>query len=369
MDTQDFYFELPPGQIAQHPPARREEARLFCLCRGQRPLHRRIGALAEYARPGDVWVFNDTKVVKARLWGRKASTGGRVELLVTEPLEGGLSMGEGLGRPLAGQAWRCMGRSSKGFRVGERLLLGEGEGKGEGLRAEIHSLEEGGFIGVVFEGEGSMGGVLERWGHTPLPPYIRRRATPEDSRRYQTTYAQAEGSIAAPTAGLHFTPALMEALRGAGARLAFVRLDVGLGTFMPLRGPRIEAHPMHEEACFVSEEAAGVVNEALEGGKRVIAVGTTVVRCLEGCSEGGRLEAGHRRTGIFIYPGYRFRVVGGLLTNFHLPCSTLLMLVAAFWGREEILEAYREAVAEGYRFYSYGDAMWLEGGGALAGSF
>jgi len=358
MDTQAFSFELPASQIAQHPPRCREEARLCCIRPGQPPLHRRISSLPEYVRPGDLWVFNNTKVVKARLLGRKLKTGGRVELLVVAPTQEGLALGEGLLQPLGSLAWRCLGRAGKGFKPGEVLVLDGG------VRAEVLSREEEGFLTVRFEGAGAtLAQVLEASGHTPLPPYIDRAATEEDARRYQTVFAKAEGSIAAPTAGLHFTPALMEALRARGARLAFVRLDVGLGTFLPVRAARVEEHRMHEESCWVPEETAQALSEARAAGGRVVAVGTTVVRCLESfADEAGHVEAGCRRTDMFIFPGYRFRLVQAMLTNFHLPGSTLLMLVAAFLGREETLAAYREAVAEGYRFYSFGDAMWLEKG-------
>jgi len=361
MDIQDFSFELPPGHIAQHPPRCREEARLCCLSPGQPPVHRRVSSLPEYVRPGDLWVFNNTKVVKARLLGRKQKTGGRAELLVVAPAQEALTLGEGLLRPLESLRWRCLGRAGKGFKPGEVLAL-DGDG---GVYAEVLTRqEEGGFLCVRFEGgekNATLAQVLEASGHTPLPPYIGRAATPEDSRRYQTVFAGEEGSIAAPTAGLHFTPALMDALRARGARLAFLRLDVGLGTFLPIRTARLEEHTMHEETCQVPEETAKALAQTRAAGGRVVAVGTTVVRCLESfADEAGHVEAGSRRTDIFIFPGYRFRLVQAMLTNFHLPGSTLLMLVAAFWGREETLAAYREAVAQGYRFYSFGDAMWLE---------
>jgi S-adenosylmethionine:tRNA ribosyltransferase-isomerase len=352
MDSLAFSFELPPGYIAQHPSAHREKARLCCVCPGFPPAHRLVGALPEYVRPGDLWVFNDTKVVKARLFGRKRKSGGRAELLVVAPTEG-LSMREGLPHPLGKWLWRCLGKAGKGLKEGEVLEL-------KGATARVEAKEEG-FLHIRFEGEGSLAALLEASGETPLPPYIHRGATPEDALRYQTVFAKAEGSIAAPTAGLHFTPALMQALLSRGARLAYVRLDVGLGTFLPVRGP-LKAHRMHEESCCVPEETAREVAKTQARGGRVVAVGTTVVRCLESfADEAGRVEAGCRRTDIFIRPGYRFRVVGAMLTNFHLPGSTLLMLVAAFGGREEILAVYREAVAEGYRFYSFGDAMLLEG--------
>jgi len=359
MDTQEFSFELPPHLIAQYPAPRREEARLCCLRPGCPPLHRSISLLPEHIRPGDVWVFNDTQVVKARLVGKKHKSGGRVELLVVEPLHEGLGLGEGLQRPTGSLVWRCLAKASKALRPGELLEVG-------GRLAEVQSREEEGFVTLRFEGGGGGEGdtlatLLEAYGHTPLPPYVRRASTPEDACRYQTVFAQSPGSIAAPTAGLHFSPALLKAMKAQGAQLAFIRLDVGLGTFLPVRTARVEAHRMHEENCSIPQETAQALQEARARGGRVVAVGTTVVRCLESfADEAGRVEAGSRRTDIFIFPGYRFRVVQALLTNFHLPNSTLLMLVAAFWGPRETLAAYREAVAQGYRFYSFGDAMLLE---------
>ena len=361
MDTQAFSFELPTSQIAQHPPPCREEAKLCCLQAGCPPTHRRISELPKHVREGDLWVFNDTKVVKARLLGSKQKTGGRVELLVVEPTQEGLTLEEGLQKPLQNLSWRCLGKTGKGFKPGEKLLLGEGA-----ATAEVVCQEEG-FVVVRFEGgeasstSPTLSTLLNTCGHTPLPPYIRRTADSEDARRYQTVFAKAEGSIAAPTAGLHFSPTLLEALKARGARLAFVRLNVGLGTFLPVRAARVEEHRMHAESCCILPETARLLNDTRAAGGRVVAVGTTVVRCLESfADEAGRVQAGNQQTDIFIFPGYRFRVVQALLTNFHLPNSTLLMLVAAFGGREETLAAYREAVALGYRFYSFGDAMLLE---------
>jgi S-adenosylmethionine:tRNA ribosyltransferase-isomerase len=327
-------------------------------------VHRLISALPEHVRPGDLWVFNNTRVVKARLLGRKRKTGGRVELLVVEPAEEGLGMQEGLVRPLGEGAWRCLGKAGKGLKPGEVLEF-------SGASAVVYNKEEGGFVLVGFEGEGntstntptSMSTLLEAAGHTPLPPYIRRAPTDEDAQRYQTVFAASEGSVAAPTAGLHFSPALMEALQAKGARLACICLDIGLGTFMPVRSASVQEHRMHEERCSIGAEAARAVKETRAAGGRVVAVGTTVVRCLESFATGeGEVEAGCKQTRIFIFPGYRFRVVDAMLTNFHLPGSTLLMLVAAFLGREKTLATYAEAVQKGYRFYSFGDAMFLEKG-------
>ncbi|MCL2013294.1 MAG: tRNA preQ1(34) S-adenosylmethionine ribosyltransferase-isomerase QueA [Cystobacterineae bacterium] len=354
MDSQAFSFELPAHLIAQYPPAHREEARLCCLRPGQKPIHHLISSLPEYVRPGDLWVFNNTKVVKARLLGKKRKTGGHIELLIIEPSTPGLLMKEALLKPLGELPWRCLGKASKGFKPGEALDIG-------GATALVCAQEKEGLLLIRFEGEGTLSSLLENAGHMPLPPYVRRIPNPEDTLRYQTVFAQTEGSVAAPTAGLHFTPALMQALQNTGAGLAFIRLDIGLGTFLPIRTPRIEEHLMHEENCSLPQETAQALNQTRAQGGRVVAVGTTVVRCLESFADAsGHIEAGNRRTNIFIYPGYRFRVVQAMLTNFHLPGSTLLMLVAAFAGTAQTLAAYGEAIERGYRFYSFGDAMLLE---------
>ena len=337
MRRQDFRYELPPELIAQHPPAERSASRLMVLDRaGGRVSHRGVRDLPDLLAPGDLLVFNDTRVIPARLLGRK-ETGGRVEVLV-ERLRGG--------REVLAQV-----RASKSPRPGTRLLL---EG---GAAARVTGREEDFFV-LAFEGDEPVAALLERIGHVPLPPYIARPDAGVDRERYQTVYARRAGAVAAPTAGLHFDEPLLEALRARGLALGWVTLHVGAGTFQPVRVDDIREHRMHREWIEVGEAVCRQVAETRARGGRVVAVGTTSVRCLEtAAGEDGVLRPFTGETDIFIYPGYRFRVVDALVTNFHLPESTLLMLVCAFAGTEAVLAAYREAVARRYRFFSYGDAM------------
>jgi len=340
METTDFSFELPEELIAQFPAAERGADRLLVLDRtsGART-HRMVADLPSLVEPGTLLVFNDSKVRKARVYGTPIGQegAGEVEFLLLDRI--------GSGR------WRAMVKRAKRQKVGRRYAFPAG------AEAEIEA-EDGEFRLVRFDRD--LGDDwLDEHGHIPLPPYIRREDAPADSSRYQTIYARAVGSAAAPTAGLHFTPAIMDALRAAGAEIAYVTLHVGLGTFLPVRAEKIEDHRMHEEAYTIGEETAAAVEKAKREGRPVLAVGTTSVRTLESAWRDGRLERGSGRTSIFIYPGYRFKVVDRLFTNFHTPASTLLMLVSAFAGRDLILEAYREAVAERYRFFSYGDAMYI----------
>ncbi len=337
MRRQDFRYELPPELIAQHPPAERSASRLMVLDRaGGRVSHRGVRDLPDLLAPGDLLVFNDTRVIPARLLGRK-ETGGRVEVLV-ERLRGG--------REVLAQV-----RASKSPRPGTRLLL---EG---GAAARVTGREEDFFV-LAFEGDEPVAALLERIGHVPLPPYIARPDAGVDRERYQTVYARRAGAVAAPTAGLHFDEPLLEALRARGLTLGWVTLHVGAGTFQPVRVDDIREHRMHREWIEVGEAVCRQVAETRARGGRVVAVGTTSVRCLEtAAGEDGVLRPFTGETDIFIYPGYRFRVVDALVTNFHLPESTLLMLVCAFAGTEAVLAAYREAVARRYRFFSYGDAM------------
>lgn len=344
METTDFSFDLPEELIAQYPSAERGASRLLVLDRatGARR-HLATADLPSLIEPGTLMVFNDSKVRKARLYGTPlgAEGGGEVEFLLLNRLGG--SPGESL--------WRAMVRRAKRQRPGRRFSFPGG------VEGEIAG-EDGEFRLVRFEGD--LDDLwLEEHGHIPLPPYIKREDSPSDSSRYQTIYAKAVGSSAAPTAGLHFTPALMEGLRAAGARIAYVTLHVGLGTFLPVRTGRVEDHRMHEETYSISDETAVEVEAAVAEGRQVLAVGTTSVRTLESAWSQGRLARGSGRTSIFIYPGYRFQVVNRLFTNFHTPESTLLMLVSAFAGKDLILDTYREAVAERYRFFSYGDAMLI----------
>ncbi len=357
MALSDYDYRLPPESIAQAPLAERDASRLLVLHRRSGTLsHHRYAELPELLRPGDLLVLNDTRVVQARLLGQKRLTGGRVELLLVQP-EAGTAVLQALAEPVEGQAWLCLAQSSKGLKAGSWLeFLG-------GLQARVEADLAEGRWRVVFSGEGSLAQNLARAGRLPLPPYIQRAPGPEDEARYQTIYARAPGSIAAPTAGLHLTPRLLERLAGRGICTTSITLDIGPGTFLPVRTEDESLHRMHPERFHVSAEAAAAIQAAREEGRRVVAVGTTVVRTLESSlEETGRLRTGVGETELFLRPGARFRVVDALLTNFHLPRSTLLMLVSAFAGRDKVLAAYAEAVQAGYRFFSYGDAMLVEDG-------
>ena len=338
MRLSDFDYQLPPERIAQHPADRRDASRLLELDRRSGAItHRRFPEILELLAPGDVLVVNDTRVIPARLIGRRA-TGGRVELLLLEPIEGA--------------RWRALGKPGRALRPGAAAEFGDGR-----LVARVVGREAEGVRVVELEHEGELLPLLDEIGLPPLPPYIDREARPEDRAHYQTVYARRPGAVAAPTAGLHFTPELLAAIRARGVGVGEVTLHVGLGTFLPVRAERIEEHVMHAEHYEVSTELAELVNG--RSGK-LVAVGTTVTRTLETVAdERGVIARGSGRTELFIYPGYRFRAVEAMLTNFHLPRSTLIMMVSAFAGRERILHAYREALAAGYRFYSYGDAMFI----------
>jgi S-adenosylmethionine:tRNA ribosyltransferase-isomerase len=337
----DFDYALPEELIAQEPVTPRDASRLLVLPPAGPPAHRRFAELDELLAPGDLLVFNDTRVIPARLVGTKA-TGGKVELLLCEPLEGGL-----------GRRWRALGQASKPIREGARLVF-------DGIEARVLAAEGEGFYAVELDREGrDLEAALERAGRIPLPPYIRRAPGPLDRDRYQTIWARAPGSAAAPTAGLHFTDALLARLEARGVARTAVTLHVGPGTFLPVRGDDLDAHRMHAERYDVSPEAADAIAACRARGGRVVAVGTTSVRTLESAFDGARVAPGPGRTALFVRPGHAFRTVDALVTNFHLPRSTLLMLVCAFGGTERVLAAYREAVARGYRFFSYGDAMLL----------
>jgi len=337
---QDFDYELPPELIAQEPITPRDAARLMVVhrCDG-RIEHRFFYELPALLRPQDVLVLNETRVVPTRLVGTRRDTGGRVELLLV--------------RPRDERRWVALGRPGRRLRPGAEIVFGEGLP----VARVVDRLGAGEYLVEVSDG-GDWESILTRAGHVPLPPYIRRPLA--DPERYQTVYARIPGSVAAPTAGLHFTPRLLAALEERGVGLVRLLLHVGPGTFRPVRSEDIAAHRMEAEYYCVSEEAAAAINAASERGGRVVAVGTTTTRCLETAGgDDGRVRAESGWTDLFIYPGYRFKVVRALITNFHLPRSTLLMLVCAFAGRELILEAYREAVRERYRFYSFGDAMLI----------
>jgi len=335
----DFDYELPASLIAQEPLPERDQSRLLVLHRQSGTMeHRVFRDLVDYLRAGDALVVNETRVLPARLFGERAG-GGRVEVLLL--------------RPVAEGTWECLVRPGKKVPPGSALTFGNGM-----MTAQVREKTAAGGRLLSFTCPGRFQECLEVLGQTPLPPYIRQPLG--DPSRYQTVYAREPGSAAAPTAGLHFTPSLLAAAGERGVAVAKVLLHVGLDTFRPVRVEEVEDHRIHREYYAVGEAAAATVNRVRRAGGRVVAVGTTVVRCLESAAdESGLVAAGQGDTGLFIYPGYRFRVVDALVTNFHLPRSSLLMLVSALAGRDLVLAAYREAVARRYRFFSFGDAMLI----------
>ena len=337
MKKSDFYFDLPEELIAQTPIKERDHSRLLHLDRSTgatEDLH--FYDIKKFLKPGDCLVLNNSRVLPARLLGSRL-TGGAVELLLL--------------RDLGDDRWECMSRPGRKTKPGTELTFGNGE-----LKATVEEVAEGGNRIVKFHYEGIFLEILERLGKMPLPPYI--HAELQDSERYQTVYSKELGSAAAPTAGLHFTEELMAELKEMGVNIAFVTLHVGLGTFRPVKEDNIEDHPMHSEYCIISEETAELINATKARGGKVIAVGTTSCRTLESfANEDGTLPVKSGWTDIFIYPGYKFNCIDGLITNFHLPESTLIMLVSALAGREQVLSAYKHAVEEKYRFFSFGDAM------------
>ena len=340
MKKTDFYFDLPEELIAQTPLEKRDSSRLLHLDKLTGEIeHRHFYDLPEYLREGDCLVLNDTRVLPARLLGSRKSGGG-VELVLLRDL------GEG--------RWECLSRPGRKTKPGTELFFGDGE-----LTATVEAVAEGGNRIVHFHYDGIFLEVLERLGKMPLPPYIKEEL--QDAERYQTVYSRELGSAAAPTAGLHFTKELLERVREKGVGIGYVTLHVGLGTFRPVKEDEIEDHAMHAEFCVVPEETARLVSETKRNGGRVIAVGTTSCRTLESFArEDGSLAPASGWTDIFIYPGYRFKCVDALVTNFHLPESTLIMLVSAFAGRENVLNAYQVAVENGYRFFSFGDACFFD---------
>ncbi len=347
MNLSDFDYDLPPELIAQAPLERRDASRLLHLRRAEgAPRHLAFSQLPELLRSGDLLILNDTRVIPARLLGHRSATGGKVELLLNLRLE----------PDSGGERWRCLGRASKRLKEGASLCFGD-------LRARVEVAHADGSCDVLFE-TNDLEGALARNGTIPLPPYIQRPAGAEDGERYQTIFAKRPGAVAAPTAGLHLTEELLSRLSARGVERAFVTLHVGAGTFLPVRTESIEEHRMHAERFEVGAETAAKIRETQERGGRIVACGTTALRALESAGAalalGGAGGASQGLSELFIYPGYRFQVVDALITNFHLPRSTLLMLVSAFVGRERILSAYREAIERGYRFFSYGDAMFLE---------
>ena len=340
MKTSDFYYDLPPELIAQTPLERRDASRLLTLDkRTGETGHGHFYDLPRLLRPGDCLVMNDSRVLPARLLGRREPTGGAAEVLLL------VDRGD--------QVWECLVRPGRKVKPGTRLSFGEGA-----LTAEVLETLEGGNRLIRFDYEGIFLETLERLGKMPLPPYIKEELN--DPERYQTVYSRQVGSAAAPTAGLHFTRELLDQIQAMGVSLCYVTLHVGLGTFRPVKEDEITDHEMHAEYCMIPQETADIINRTKQTGGRVVCVGTTSCRTIESwAGEDGTLKASAGWTDIFIYPGYRFKVLDALVTNFHLPESTLVMLVSALAGREHILAAYEEAVRERYRFFSFGDAMFI----------
>lgn len=339
MKTQDFMYDLPESSIAQSPIEPRDHSRLMVLDKNSDTVeHKHFYDIIDYLNPGDVLVINDTRVIPARLLGQKVPSGAACEIFLL--------------KQLAPKRWETLVRPGKKLRSGAQVSFGDGR-----LIANIGETTAAGGRVVDFECDGPFEATLDALGEMPLPPYIHEKLV--DKERYQTVYARHEGSAAAPTAGLHFTPELLKRIQAKGVNIAHVLLHVGLGTFRPVKVDDVEKHEMHSEYIEVTQEAADMVNAAKARGNLVIAVGTTSVRTLESAAEDGKLVPRSGNTNIFIYPGYKYQLVDALITNFHLPGSTLIMLVSALYGREKTLTAYEIAVNEGYRFYSFGDAMFI----------
>ncbi len=341
MNLHDFYYELPQELIAQDPLEDRSGSRLLCLDRASKTVsHHIFREIIDMLEPGDCLVLNDTKVIPARLMGSKVGTDAKIEVLLLKRLED--------------RVWETLVKPGKKAKPGTKISFGDGL-----LTGEVLEVVEDGNRRIRFDYEGIFEEILDRLGQMPLPPYITHQL--KDKNRYQTVYAKHDGSAAAPTAGLHFTKELLEKIREKGVQIVHITLHVGLGTFRPVKVENITEHHMHSEYYAVEEDAARKINETKQKGGRVIPVGTTSCRTLESAAgEDGILQAGSGWTDIFIYPGYQFRVTDCLITNFHLPESTLLMLVSALAGREQIMAAYEEAVRERYRFFSFGDAMFIK---------
>jgi len=343
MLLKDFDYHLPRGLIAQYPLDQRDTSRLMILDRKKKGIeHRRFSQLTEYLQEGDVLVVNDTKVIPARLYGQK-DTGGKAEVLLLSRVKSEDTL------------WECLINSHKAVKPCHTIQF-NGCLKGE----VIEKREEGSFT-IRFHSQNSLEDLLEKVGTTPLPPYIKRNGSGNgfDRERYQTVYARRKGAVAAPTAGLHFTEELLKKIGEKGVKIGFITLHVGWGTFQPLRAQKIAEHTMHAEEYEIGRESADLINQAKEQGRRVIAVGTTSARALEFAARKGKLYPEKGMCNLFIYPGYRFKMVDALITNFHLPKSTLILLVSAFATKDFIFSAYQEAIENGYRFYSYGDAMMI----------
>lgn len=341
MDVKDFDFHLPEELIAQHPLEQRDSSRLMVLDKETGEIkHKTFHDIVDYLNEGDTLVLNNTRVLPARLIGEKEGTGGKIEFLLLKRIEG--------------DKWECLAKPGKSARVGRRFTFGGGK-----LKAEVIEVKEDGNRIVEFYYDGIFEQVLDSLGEMPLPPYIHERL--EDRERYQTVYSKEEGSAAAPTAGLHFTKELLEQIKEKGINIVYLTLHVGLGTFRPVKVENIEEHDMHAEYYHLSKESADIINETKKRGNKVISVGTTSTRTLETIGdENGEVREQSGWTNIFIYPGYKFKVVDRLITNFHLPESTLIMLVSTLAGKEHVMHAYEEAVKEKYRFFSFGDAMFVK---------
>ncbi len=341
MKVSDFNYELPEELIAQHPYEKRDEARLMVLHRNTKQIeHKVFKDIIDYLEPGDCLVLNDTKVIPARLYGKK-DTGAKVEFLLLKRIEN--------------DDWEAMVRPGNKLKAGAKVSFGDGI-----LKAEVLETLEGGNRRVRFTYEGIFNEILDKVGLMPLPPYIKENIK-EENEKYQTVYAKYEGSAAAPTAGLHFTEELLEKIKEKGVEIAKVTLHVGIGTFRPVKVENVEEHKMHSEHFYVKQSEADKINKAKAEGHRVIAVGTTSCRVLESVSdENGKMKEIETDTSIFIYPGYKFKCVDALITNFHLPESTLIMLVSSLAGKDFIMKAYKEAVEKRYKFFSFGDAMFIE---------
>lgn len=367
MRIEDFDYNLPEELIAQTPLDKRDSCRLMVLDRDSKTIeHRHFYDILDYVNPGDCLVLNDSRVIPARMFGIKEGTGAHIEILLIKRIEGDI--------------WECMLRPGKRLHEGDTVILAgrtdtvpAGEEAPESGYTLVNNLESrfaahilgihdenNGTRLVEFEYDGIFMERLEEIGSMPLPPYITRPAEDSDKEMYQTVYSKIDGSVAAPTAGLHFTKELLKQAEDKGVRIAYVTLHVGIGTFRPVKVDVVEEHKMHFEECMIKQVDADIINKTIEEGGRIISVGTTSTRTLESMAEGRHINAGSMATDIFIYPPYEFKIVDALITNFHLPKSTLIMLVSALYDREHILEAYEEAVREKYRFFSYGDAMFIK---------
>lgn len=340
MKTSDFYFDLPKELIAQTPLKDREKSRLLVLDKESGEIeHKNFTNIIDFLNEGDVLVLNNTRVIPARLLGKKENTGGKVEFLLLNNIEGDF--------------WETLVKPGKKAKIGDIIEFGDGI-----LKAEVVDIKEGGTRKIKFIYDGIFNEILDELGEMPLPPYITEKL--EDKERYQTVYSKIEGSAAAPTAGLHFTDELLEAIKEKGVNIAYITLHVGLGTFRPVKVDDVDNHEMHSEFFEVSKETAHIINKAKENNKKIISVGTTSTRTLESVSVDGRVKESKGWTDIFIYPGFKFKVIDSLITNFHLPESTLVMLVSALSSKENVLNAYEEAIKERYRFFSFGDAMIIK---------